>query len=181
MKLKYYLRGLGIGIVVTTLILTISRTFQGQTMTDAQIMRRAEELGMILPDDSRESDGIESESETETEHVAEDDTGSVGMQQNPADSADSPDNESGQNAEDPLANAAPQENEQEMLDFTIGVGESTYSIAQRLAENGLVEDRNTFIHYMTNHGYASQVHPGEVQIPYGATEEEIAQILITAE
>lgn len=179
MKLKYYLRGLGIGIVVTTLILTICGTFQGQTMTDAQIMRRAEELGMILPDDSRESDGTEVE--TETEDVAEAGIGSVGTQQNQADSSDALDNESAQNAADPLTDDQTQENEPEMLDFTIEVGESTYSIAQRLVDNGLVEDRNTFIHYMTNHGYASQVHPGEVHIPYGSTEEEIAQILITAE
>lgn len=50
MKLKYYLRGLGIGMIVTALILGISFSHrQGQetqTLTDDQIRERAEQLGM---------------------------------------------------------------------------------------------------------------------------------------
>lgn len=46
MKLKYYLRGLGIGIVVTTLILSVALHNKGQ-MTDAEVIERAEELGMV--------------------------------------------------------------------------------------------------------------------------------------
>ncbi len=45
MKLKYYLRGLGIGIVVTAIIMSI--TNKPQEMTDAQIKMRAAELGMV--------------------------------------------------------------------------------------------------------------------------------------
>ena len=45
MKLKYYLRGLGIGIVVTAVIMSI--TNKPQEMTDAQIKMRALELGMV--------------------------------------------------------------------------------------------------------------------------------------
>ena len=51
MKLKYYLRGLGIGMIVTALILGISfshRQGQGtQILTDDQIRERAEQLGMV--------------------------------------------------------------------------------------------------------------------------------------
>ena len=45
MKLKYYLRGLGIGIVVTAVIMSV--TNKPQEMTDAQIKMRALELGMV--------------------------------------------------------------------------------------------------------------------------------------
>ena len=45
MKLKYYLRGLGIGIVVTAIIMSI--TNKPQELTDAQIKMRALELGMV--------------------------------------------------------------------------------------------------------------------------------------
>lgn len=46
MKLKYYLRGLGLGIVVTAVIMGISF---GNTpkMSDEEIMKRASELGMV--------------------------------------------------------------------------------------------------------------------------------------
>lgn len=45
MKLKYYLRGLGIGVVVTAIIMSI--TNKPQELTDAQIKMRATELGMV--------------------------------------------------------------------------------------------------------------------------------------
>ena len=47
-KLRFYLRGLGIGLVVTTLILMVVRlNTHGGEMTDAQIRERAAELGMV--------------------------------------------------------------------------------------------------------------------------------------
>lgn len=44
MKLKYYLRTLGLGIFVTALILTISSGLHG--MSDDEVIQRAKELGM---------------------------------------------------------------------------------------------------------------------------------------
>ena len=46
MELKFYLRGLGLGIVVTALIMGIASS-KNQTMTDAEIIARAKQLGMI--------------------------------------------------------------------------------------------------------------------------------------
>ena len=47
MKFKYYLRGCGIGILFTTIILMISFHSGKNQMTDSQVMERASELGMI--------------------------------------------------------------------------------------------------------------------------------------
>ena len=46
MKLKYYLRGLGIGIFVTTLIFGISASGR-KTLSDEEVKARALELGMV--------------------------------------------------------------------------------------------------------------------------------------
>lgn len=46
MKLKYYLRGLGIGIVVTAIIMSIAAS-KNHKMTDEEIVARAKQLGMI--------------------------------------------------------------------------------------------------------------------------------------
>lgn len=46
MKRKYYLRGLGTGILVTALILIIA-SGQKETMTDEEVKARAKELGMV--------------------------------------------------------------------------------------------------------------------------------------
>ena len=45
MKLKYYLRGLGIGIVVTAIIMSFTK--KPEELTDAQIKIRAAQLGMV--------------------------------------------------------------------------------------------------------------------------------------
>lgn len=47
MKLKYYLRGLGIGIVVTALIMHFALGGEKETMTDEEIKARAAQLGMV--------------------------------------------------------------------------------------------------------------------------------------
>lgn len=46
MERKYYLRGLGLGIVVTAIIMGIVSS-RSRTMTDSEIVARAKELGMV--------------------------------------------------------------------------------------------------------------------------------------
>ena len=65
MKLKYYLRGLGLGILVTTLILSAGA--KPARMTDEEVRARAKELGMteesevLLSQAKRLADGEESD------------------------------------------------------------------------------------------------------------------------
>ncbi len=47
MKRKYYMRGLGVGIIATSLILMLGLFFSGLPMTDAAVKRRARALGMV--------------------------------------------------------------------------------------------------------------------------------------
>ncbi len=54
MKLKYYLRGLGIGIIVTTIVLAIVFSKNKKVMSDDEVIERATQLGMIMPEDSAE-------------------------------------------------------------------------------------------------------------------------------
>lgn len=52
MKLRYYLRGLAVGILLTTMILAIANA-GNKPLTDAQIRQRALELGMIEADSQK--------------------------------------------------------------------------------------------------------------------------------
>ena len=65
MKLKFYLQGLGVGLIVATIIVGLHSGQKTTEMTDAQIRSRALEIGMIdgsvLTD--RSDGGAESESE----------------------------------------------------------------------------------------------------------------------
>lgn len=57
MKRKYYMRGLGIGVIVTAIIFTVAAPKKEVTMTDEEVIARAQELGYtkekqnITPDD----------------------------------------------------------------------------------------------------------------------------------
>ena len=50
MKLKYYLRGAGIGIIIAVLIMVIGGS-NNRSLSDGEIMRRAMDLGMTKVDD----------------------------------------------------------------------------------------------------------------------------------
>lgn len=52
MKLKYYLRGIGIGVVVTAIIMGIALGGRKQELSDSEIRQRALELGMVDGDSS---------------------------------------------------------------------------------------------------------------------------------
>lgn len=64
MNLKYYLRGLGIGIIVTAVIMGIAAGRNKESLSDAEIKERAKELGMV------EQSGVLSELEGGTEAEA---------------------------------------------------------------------------------------------------------------
>lgn len=47
MKLRYYLRGLGIGIVITAFLMGFTKGSAKETLSDDEIIARAEKLGMV--------------------------------------------------------------------------------------------------------------------------------------
>jgi hypothetical protein len=47
MKVKYYLRGMGVGILITTLIFAVSYAIQKPKMSDEEIIAAAKQLGMV--------------------------------------------------------------------------------------------------------------------------------------
>lgn len=74
MKLKYYLRGLGIGVVVTAILMSIALSGKKEPLTDEQIRERALKLGMI--DGSEMLSSLENE-EAEDEPFLDDSIGGV--------------------------------------------------------------------------------------------------------
>ena len=55
MKFKYYLRGAGIGMITATIILAIAFLFHKGTMSDAEVIERALELGMVMDENPQGS------------------------------------------------------------------------------------------------------------------------------
>ena len=154
MKLKYYLRGLGIGMIVTALILGISFSNRqdqtSQIMTDDQIRERAAELGMV---DSSELTlaALQNSEKQPTEGTPEETTQT--QEQNNIEAEP----ETTVPAE-PEVTEAPQRTQ--TASITIQRGDDSGSASRRLYEAGLVENAKAFDNYLCNNGYSRSINPG---------------------
>lgn len=179
MKLKYYLRGLGIGIIITTIILMIANSGYTKELTDEEIIARAERLGMVMkeeplfPNSKQEKD---SEVTTDTERINKSDS-----------TFDAENSEIIENSEalevEKKETEAIQETDS-VVDVTEGfyhlvipAGSMPRAICNELEENGVIESAESLRQYLGEVGYAKVIKVGEYDIPYGATNEEVYEIL----
>lgn len=187
MKLKYYLRGLGIGIIVTTILLMIAFALHKPTMSDADIIARAKQLGMVMPEDEEplqdtettESTEVTAVPETETAQIEEQTTEVAANIEEPvtAEETEMTDTEvatevsSEANEENNTAvNAAP-------YTLVVNRGDVCRIVCENLQANGVVDDAEAFRKFLGQKGFASSISVGSYSIPYGLDYEEIYQIL----
>ena len=65
----------------------------------------------------------------------------------------------------------------ETVTLVIGRGESSTTVSKNLKKAGIVEDAAAFDRFLCNNGYDKKIITGTYEIPYGASEEEIAKII----
>ena len=195
MKLKYYLRGVGIGIIFATLIMTLSSVVHKYNISDEYIIKEAMKLGMVMKEDLEDEDVL-GDAVTELEEstqVAENDvveTENVSASEIPSES-DAPDEQDvpvesetpvepetpveSQNSEEVQASEGNQN--AEYVTIVIERGDYARQVAEKLYAAGLVADAEEFRVYIGNNGYGHSIHVGTFQIPVGATYEEICKII----
>ena len=235
MKLKYYLRGLGIGILVTTVILSLAGIGR-KNMTDEEVIKRAKELGMVestllsdLADQAKADEvkptepetspqpeetlppettpattpGEENDTEQKTpagqENGAEQETASAQENDTVQETTPGQKNDTEQEttlgqdnntepekaiepAATPETPVSPEDGSSdtpagETFTLVIGRGESSTTVSKNLQKAGIVEDAAAFDKFLCNNGYDKKIITGTYEIPYGASEEEIAKII----
>lgn len=198
MKLKTYLRGLGLGLIVATLVTGVGSR---QTMSDEQIKARAKELGMMESktyltqvNESKEEAESLMESETITETVAETEEIETTTLETAAETkenvTETKETVSEETAEtvpetesEPVEESPEQSIEEttspETVTFQIHSGDSSVSVAKRLAEAGLVGDAKAFDQYLCQNGYDKKIRVGTYEIQNDSSNEEIAKIITT--
>ncbi|MGN0401000.1 MAG: hypothetical protein ACI4HQ_01910 [Acetatifactor sp.] len=206
MKLRYYLRGLGIGMVVTALLMGLI-TRERLPLTDAEIKARARELGMVESSlvqlsDIRQSDNgqqpLESEDGKATASSEPEESASGGTASEATDSGEGSSDETGsgtpgsaaQNTESVVPEPSEQEpsgqkpsgqepsdGEPQYVTIVVNRGYSSDTVSRILAEAGLVKDAVTFDKYLVDMGYATRISIGTYEIQVGTSEEEIARII----
>lgn len=162
MKLKYYLRGLGIGILVTAVIMGIASG--KRKMTDEEVRARARELGMV------ESTVLSNIAEiTQPEDVQSDNA--LRQESKPEESKP----EESKPVEGAPEESKPSEGTPVMI--VIRSGQSSASVSKMLAEAGLVEDASAYDSFLCENGYDKKILTGTYEIDGGVSEEEIARII----
>lgn len=178
MKLKYYLRGLGIGIIVTTIILVSCFSIQKPKMTDAQIIEKATQLGMIMPEqDSAVAAETETTEPEETQQMTTEEVQQETEQQTEVKEQTTEEAQLAAPSED-AGNAENEEpTQQEPFTLVVNRGDVCRTMCENLAANGVIDDSEGLRKYLSEVGYASFISAGTYQIPYHASYEEITNIL----
>lgn len=189
MRLRYQMRGLGIGIVVTALLMGVA-TRDGRPMTDAEIKAKAYTLGMV------DSASLSlSDLQGGTTRPSGDGTGATASPQQtetpqataqpqetaaPQETA-SPEATQAPQPTDAPATAPPEKPEQgsaaEPVTIVINRGTDSLGVSRQLAAAGLVEDAAAFDAYLCGNGYADKIQTGVFLIMPGAGWEEIAKTI----
>ena len=177
MKLKYYLRGLGIGIVVTAIIMTVALGNK-QPMTDDEVIARAKQLGMIensVLTELAEKNETKNETKEEPEVEKIDETKEEPTVESTDETTNEMVDESIKQEEDVKDNDVT--NAEKNVSVTVVGGDSSWSVAKRMEEAGLVESAKDFDTYLCKQGYDKRISVGTYEIPVNATHEEMAKII----
>lgn len=194
MKLNYYMRGLGVGIVVTALLMGIALSGRKDEMTDEEIRQRALELGMVdgnmvladMPENREEESPVspsqngiadnpeknvpdeEADKETDREEGKEEPEREKpeisGNEENESEEAENP------SEENVIVN--------ETIIITINSGDGSRVVANKLLQAGMIEDATVFDDFLCQNGYDKRLASGAHEIPADASDEEIARILM---
>ena len=203
MKLKYYMRGLGIGIILTTLILMIGNP--KEKLSDDEIIKRAGELGMVMSQKEDKLDEVlasvkpsEPPSAAPSVTIVPSPVPSVTPQVSPTSQPTStpvPTPKPTQ-APKPTATIAPVatakpvpsdqdktksqgETENTKISFSVKSGMSSGQVAILLQEKGLVKSAEEFNKYIIKVGKASVIRVGSYTLPDGATYDDIITLITT--
>lgn len=181
MKLKYYLRGLGIGIIVTAILMG-SAAKDKEELTDAEIKARAAELGMVEQKVLSDIEGTTAPKNTEAPSLTMEPENTTSLKPTPEPTAEPTEHPMPEPTAEPTAEPTeqPQDTTQtnaETMTVIIRSGETSWSISQTLFDLGMVESASDFDRYLYQNGYDKTIRIGTFEIPKGATYSEIAQII----
>ena len=178
MKLKYYLRGIGIGVIVATLIMTVSSVIHNNNLSKETIIKEAQKLGMVMPESTEDNDSLWGNStEVESETVSQN-----------TDENDSSETQSIEDTQAPENTQMPEDTQTsedvgfiidgDIVILTVGDMDAARQVSEKLQKAGLVEDAEDFRNYLADKGYARDIITGTFEIPKGSSYEEICDIII---
>lgn len=187
MKLKYYLRGLGIGIIITTITLSIVSGKDSKSMSDEEVIARASELGMVMEEKNDGLFGADTEStETEEPQTSQTEEARTEVKETETQETESKETESREpetevkgteSGEPQTGEKQTEETEVETYTLVVQPGEVCRNVCEKLAVAGIVDDAEVLRKYLSEKNIADFISVGTYEVPMNASMEDIAAIL----
>lgn len=194
MKLKYFLRGLGVGIIFGALIMLVAYLTSGAgKLSDKEIIERAENLGMVQADNmviiGTEKDDADASSEAETITTDAEQTEEMTTEQGTSDDIiqDSDvsiesvlDGSINPTTEGETTDATTEEANANYVTAKISVtsGMTSSEVALLLQNAGIIQDYLDFDQYLNDNGYSTQIRINDYEFNSDMSYQEIAEALI---
>lgn len=186
MKLKYFLRGLGVGIIFSCVIFfTAYQTGASGRMTDEQIVNRAKELGMVEKEDpledifSKQEDSAKKTSKEDNKDPAVEGTDETPKKDSAVTDLEGKEEQTTEvttQAQTTQAETTAEE-KGETVTIKIDGGSTSYAVCQKLHNAGLIENADEFDTYLVKNGYASRIRVGEYALKKGMSFQDIAEAI----
>lgn len=186
MNFKYFLRGLGAGIIFTAIIMLAAYMTNGSyKMSDEDIIKKAEALGMV----TTEENPIVSNAGTEN---ATDEPASTETPKTEAPTTEkmsTEDTDEPASTEEPTTEAITENStEQTTIDteytkatITVRSGMGSYEVAVLLKDAGIIDNASDFDSYLIRNGYSTRIRIKSQEFNSNMSYEEIAKLLVKEE
>jgi len=195
MKAKYYMQGIGIGIIFSAIIFSLF--FNNSSITDEEVIKRAQTLGMVMEaekdikalddlikgkKDKEESNSGSSEKDDDSkkdDSSAQEDNSSEG---NNSDQGDSDLEEGNSQDQGNIDTSVGDENEEtgtpKLIEIEIEKGMSAEQIARKLEKNGVIKDYQDFKQYLKEKGYTKNISYGTFHMEEDISYGKIVKMLV---
>lgn len=197
MKFKYFLRGLGVGIIFASIICIVAfQSADSRQLSDKEVIERAKELGMVEKEDSAKDMFASKKPQTEEKSTeekqstqgkaTEDSTEKKTTEEKTTETSTENQTKEKKTTEEKITEASTEKKTTEertteattekktTVTITIKGGMSSYPVCQMLQELGVIKDATDFDNYLIKNGYANRISVGTHTLRIGMSYEEIA-------
>lgn len=193
MKRKYYLRGIGIGIIFTAIVMSIAyNTTIKNDISDDKVIERAKELGMVEANNETKIDellasttpsptpteaGEEVEPANEPEPTSEAEPSATPTIAPEKQETELTPEVSDETDEDTDTSSNPDTIETKVV-IEITEGMSSEGVAKLLKSKGIIEDAAAFNQYLVINKYTKDIRTGNYEIEPFLSYQKIADMII---
>ncbi len=183
MKLKYYMCGLGSGIILAVLVLTIAGRITSAANNVKSNTDTQETTGSVIAYTTqaatKDSEAVTAGTASSNDNAeqTQESNAESDIKKNAEDTSASTDDKTEAQADKTKEPESPVQSEKEKVSVHIDAVTVSSDIARMLEDKGIIDSADEFIQYMYDHGYSRVIQEGDFELTKSDTYENVAKIL----